>query len=110
MSVHIRYEAWLLMMGFLTGVGLMIVYDLFRLFRMAVRHNAFWVNVEDFGYWIYAGIMSFLLLYRENDGILRAYIIAAVFLGMGAYDLSISRIFFKLLKKCKKYIKMRKKQ
>lgn len=108
MSIHIQYEAWLLVLSFLTGIGLMIVYDLLRVIRLVIRHREIWMGVEDVAYWIYASLMTFTLLYRENDGIIRAYVIVAVFAGMAFYDVSVSRFFFKLLKKCKKYFKMKK--
>lgn len=43
--------------------------------------------------------MTFNLLYQQNDGGLRAYVIGGVLGGMILYDRLISRIFFKGLKK-----------
>ena len=49
-------------------------------------------------YWIYAAVMTFLLLFYENSGIVRAaYIIACVF-RHDFYDKIISRNVFQLLK------------
>ena len=107
MSIHIQYEAWLLILSFLTGIGLMIVYDLLRLLRLVIPHGNILTGLEDMAYWIYASLMTFTLLYRENDGIIRAYVIVAVFAGMAFYDVSVSRFCFRLLKKCKKYLKMK---
>ena len=99
MSGVIRYEAWLLMLSLATGGWLMLVYDTLRVFRLMIRHSAFAVGLEDFFYWIGAGVVTFNLLYQQNDGGLRAYVIGGVLGGMILYDRMISRIFFKGLKK-----------
>ena len=99
MSGVIRYEAWLLMLSLATGGWLMLVYDTLRVFRLMIRHSAFAVGLEDFFDWIGAGVVTFNLLYQQNDGGLRAYVIGGVLGGMILYDRLISRIFFKGLKK-----------
>ena len=99
MSGVIRYEAWLLMLSLATGGWLMLVYDTLRVFRLMIRHSAFAVGLEDFFYWIGAGVVTFNLLYQQNDGGLRDYVIGGVLGGMILYDRLISRIFFKGLKK-----------
>ena len=99
MSEVIRYEAWLLVLSLLTGAWLMVVYDVLRVFRLMVRHGALWTGIEDFFYWICAGLVTFKLLYEQNDGGLRAYVIVAVLAGMVLYDRLISRFFFRGLKK-----------
>ena len=99
MSGVIRYEAWLLMLSLATGGWLMLVYDTIRVFRLMIRHSAFAVGLEDLFYWIGAGVVTFNLLYQQNDGGLRAYVIGGVLGGMILYDRLISRIFFKGLKK-----------
>ncbi len=91
----------------LAGAWLMMCYDLLRVFRILVRHKNLWVGLEDFFYWIYAGVTAFLLLYRENDGRLRAYVIVGIFAGMVVYDRFFSRIYLKLLKKAVEWIRMK---
>ena len=83
-------------------------YDFLRLFRFFVPHGRLWTGIEDFFYWIYAAVMTFLLLFYENSGIVRAYIIACVFFGMIFYDKIISRNVFQLLKKLKKWYKIKR--
>lgn len=95
--------------GLLTGLFLMAVYDVLRLLRFFIRHSSFWTGLEDFTYWIFSAVICFCLLFRQNEGEMRIYIIASVFIGMVFYDKTVSRIFFTLLKKVKKYLKMKKK-
>lgn len=59
-------------------------------------------------YWIYSSLIVFTLLYRENDGNLRAYVIAAVFAGMVLYQWLISRKMLNYLKKLVESVKVKK--
>ena len=108
MSEEIWYELHLLGWSFLLGIWFLIVYDGLRLFRQIVPHHTLAVGLEDIGYWVYAAIRLFALLYYENDGNLRAYAVAGVFGGMLLYNLTISLFFRKVLKKIGKYFKMKK--
>lgn len=107
MSVHIIYEVRLLLYSFATGAGLMMVYDFLRILRMFIPHSPAIVGAEDIVYWIYAGLTTFSLLYEQNDGGLRGYVIAGVFAGMFLYDRLISRFFLKSLKNLIKYLKIK---
>ena len=107
MSGAIRYELHLAFSSLITGAGLMIVYDLLRIFRMICRHGALAVGIEDFGYGIYCGIMTFGLLYEQNNGALRGYVIAGTIAGMAAYQHFISRFLLKYLKRGQESIRMR---
>ena len=107
MSENIRYEVHLAALSLGTGIGLMMVYDLLRILRMAIPHNGFWTGLEDIGYWIYCALMTFSLLYEQNDGSLRAYVIGGTFLGMWIYQYLVSRKLLKYLKKGQEYLKMK---
>lgn len=108
MSEYIRLEAELAISSFLLGVVLMISYDFLRLFRLIISHGKWWTGIEDLGYWIYCAIMTFRLLFYQNSGILRGYVIICVFLGMGLYDAIVSRSIFGVLKNIGRWIKMKK--
>ena len=106
MSSRIQYETWLMVLSLVTGAWLMLAYDTLRVFRLVIHHGPIWTGIEDFLYWLYAGLVTFILLYEQNDGVFRAYVIGGVFIGMILYDRFISRIFFKCLKKISKCLKM----
>lgn len=107
MSQNIRMEVELICLSIITGVGLMAAYDVLRIFRLLVRHGWLWTGVEDFFYWLGAGMATFYLLYRENDGSIRWYVIVTVLLTMIAYNRICSRFLLKLLKKTGQWIKMK---
>lgn len=108
MSGTIEYEARLLVMSFLTGAGFIVVYDCLRVFRLLCPHNIVCIGIEDMLYWIYAALMTFSLLYQENDGDIRAYAVVSAFVGMALYQRFISRYYIRGLKKMMKYFRMKR--
>ena len=102
MSMQIRYEAWLLLLSLLVGGWLMLV------LRLMIKHSSFVRGIEDFLFWIFAGIVTFMLLYEQNDGGLRLYAIVGVLVGMVLYDRIVSRFLFAVLKKAGKWFKIKK--
>lgn len=106
MSPGIHFEVRLLLLGMAAGAGLMALYDLLRLFRALVPHGWLWVGLEDLSYWLFAGLAVFYLLYRENDGALRLYVIGTVFLTMIVYDRLCSTFLRNMLKKIQGYFRM----
>ena len=104
----IRYELQLLAASLTVGICLMMVYDGLRLFRTLIPHGNFWTGIEDAVYWAGSSITTFLLLFGQNDGILRWYAIFGVLMGMLVYNLTVSRILLRLLKKVEKYLTIRK--
>ena len=110
MSDNIHYEVQLAVASVGMGIRLMILYDLFRIIRMVIPHTVFWTGIEDFLYWIYCGFTTFNLLYQQNDGSLRAYVIAGVFLGMVSYQYLISQRMIKGLKKGQEYLRIKMKK
>lgn len=108
MSATIYYELQLLAASLAVGLCLMAVYDGLRIFRVLVPHKSLWTGIEDAAYWLASSISTFLLLFRQNDGILRWYAIGGVLLGMLLYNMTVSRILLRLLKKSEKYFTIRR--
>ena len=107
MSPGIRYEAQLFVMSAGTGAGLMMVYDCVRIFRLLCPHKAWLVGVEDLLCGIYCAVMTFTLLYEQNDGNLRGFCIFGVILGMAAYQSLVSRRLLKYLQNRVGWLKMK---
>lgn len=78
------------------GVGLVLLYDVFRIFRRIIRHGNVWVGLEDSVYWVLCTIAVFLLLYQKNDGMMRAFAFMGIVLGMAIYYFLFSRFVVKL--------------
>lgn len=63
------------------GVCLGALYILFRVFRLIVKHNRFFVFAEDFLFMALSGILTFLFCIGFNRGEVRFYIILGTFIG-----------------------------
>ena len=110
MSAYIQTEAQLAAHSFLLGIILMVSYDFLRLFRLLVPHGGLLTGAEDFVYWCGCAAATFSLLFYENSGILRGYVIVCVFFGMFLYDRLVSRNVFALLKKAGRWFTIKTKQ
>lgn len=103
----ILIEIQLLVTSVITGIGLMMFYDIIRVIRIIIPHNSFWMGLEDLFYWVSASLSTFFLLYQKNDGIIRLCIIVAIFLTMWLYNCIFSSFLLKALKKVWKWIRMK---
>ena len=110
MSKTIYAEAVLAGTSLALGAGLMALYDIFRIWRVLFPHGMLWTGLEDLLYWLFSGVSPFLLLFYQNDGVLRCYAVGGVFLGMLLYQWTVSRILQRVLKKAEKYHTMKKRK
>lgn len=81
-SETIAGEAGLLFASFLFGIALMLLYDILRIFRHMKKHGTVLMAVEDILYWLVCAIGIFALLYQENGGLLRWFVLGGVAVGM----------------------------
>lgn len=95
MEEFIVHEAILMLDSLYIGLVIMAGYDGLRLFRRIVRHKNIFVSIEDFIFWVIAGFVVFSLVYSENDGSLRWFIIAGVCLGAVIYEKSFGSFLVK---------------
>ena len=95
MSTEILGELDFLLRSMLLGAMITFLYDTIRVFRRVVRHNGIFVSAEDLAFWIFCSICIFDLLYRENNGMLRWFVIMGAAAGMGVYKATIGRFFVK---------------
>ena len=95
-SAEIGHEAVFLGISILTGAELFLLYDTLRIFRRMVSHGAAWIGVEDFLYWLFCTAAVFVLLYWENDGMVRWFAFGGILLGMLIYYVTLSRFLIRL--------------
>lgn len=88
----IHGELSLLFHSLALGISLMIFYDVLRIFRKLIKHSTWVIAVEDLFYWMISGICIFIMLYRENNGNLRWFVVAGISLGMLLYNGTISKL------------------
>jgi spore cortex biosynthesis protein YabQ len=96
------------------GFALGIFYDIFRILRKIVRHNAVFISIEDLIFWTVSAGLLFILLLRVNFGELRFFVLLAAGLGLALYFGTLSHFFLKLgdlakkgLRNGTRYVKIR---
>ena len=90
LSLHGQAQLFLLtvFMGGIMG----LVYDGLRVFRHALPHKPFWVQMEDGLFWLVAVFLVFGVMLRASSGEIRFFSIFGLFGGMGLYFLTLSRL------------------
>lgn len=115
MSQGIWVELNFLFHSFLMGIMITAVYDVFLILRRLIRHSLLLISLEDLLFWIGCAIGVFMMLYEENNGILRWFAVLGATLGMILYKVSISEYvisimstvigwIFHMLFKCMRFI------
>ena len=97
MSAAINTELFFFLKSILTGVIIILLYDILRILRRIIKHKTLVITIEDGLYWLTSGLMIFMMMYKENDGIVRGFSIVGVLLGMLVYNGSISKIVVKYI-------------
>lgn len=92
-----KMELILFARAFWYGGLLFFVYDCLRILRQLSKHPAVLLCAEDVLYWLGSGLYLFRGFYRDNDGIIRGYILAGVLLGMLAWHFTVSGFFVSIL-------------
>lgn len=80
------------------GVLLAIIYDCFRIFRIAVKSTVVAVFIEDILFFAIYGIMTFLFMLEVSQGQIRLFIIIGEFIGAVLYRYTISTPIMAILK------------
>jgi len=96
-SETIGNEAVFFLASMLCGVGLVFVYDIFRIVRRLIPHGNIWIGIEDVCYWIFSTGIVFLLLYQKNDGMMRAFCFLGLVFGGLIYAAFFSRFIIKVV-------------
>lgn len=90
---------------FLAGIVMGLSYEVFRTLRIAVRHHAVIVFIEDILFFSLCGVVSFIIALTVGIGYFRVYYAVFEVLGAGVYFLTLGRAVNFLLKKVIKGIK-----
>lgn len=104
MILGIEKELSVFLQAALAGNLVYLAYCAIRIFRRIIKHNLFWVSLEDAVFWIATGFYLFSEIYQTSNGTIRWYFVLGVFAG-GILTHHI------ILKITKKYVdKLKKKE
>lgn len=91
MGEMIYWELGYVLSCILWGLFLMLVYDILRISRLVWQKGSIRISIEDILYWSCAAIGTFRLFYRQDNGVIRWFAIAATFFVMLFMNRFISR-------------------
>ena len=92
MILSLHAQAQLFLLTILLGGGMGLVYDGLRVFRHALPHKVFWIQMEDGLFWVAAVFLVFGVMLQASSGEIRFFSIFGLFGGMGLYFLTLSRL------------------
>jgi len=95
MILGIEKELSVFLQAALAGNLVYLAYLVIRIFRRIIKHNLFWVSVEDAVYWIATGFYLFYRIYQTSNGTIRWYFVLGVLSG----GILTHHIIFKITKK-----------
>ena len=102
MILGIEKELSVFLQAALAGNLVYLAYLVIRVFRRIVRHNLFWVSLEDALFWIAMGFYLFSEIYQTSNGTIRWYFVLGVFAGGMITHHIILKITKKYIEKSKK--------
>ena len=79
-----------------------LVYSAIRVVRRIIKHNLFFVSLEDLIFWIGTGIYLFAKIYQTSNGSIRWYFVIGVLVGGILTHLIIYKFIKKYIAKWKK--------
>ena len=92
MILSLHAQAQLFLLTILLGGIMGLVYDGLRVFRHALPHKPFWIQLEDGIFWLVAVFLVFGVMLHASSGEIRFFTIFGLFGGMGLYFLTMSRL------------------
>lgn len=98
----IEKEVAVFLQAALAGNLVYLVYSAVRIFRRILKHNLFWISVEDFIFWIGTGLYLFTEIYQTSNGSIRWYFVLGALLGGIITHCIIEKIRKKCIAKFKK--------
>lgn len=95
MSSPVISENLFLLYSFVFGIGITLVYDVFRIFRKVCPHKRFAISAEDILFWIFCALSVFYLMHTQSNGTLRWFAVLGAMAGMFLYKKTVSDFLVK---------------
>lgn len=98
MGISVTGQTVVFLSACVFGMVLGLVYDIFRIFRVAIPHGGAAVFVEDVVFFLICAISTFLFLLCTNAGEIRFFVIAGEILGAVLYYFTIGFVLYRSAK------------
>ncbi len=95
MSHDIVVEVNIILEALLIGAAGCFLYDLLRIFRRILPRGELLTGIEDIIWWMVLAVAAFSFMYHANGGIVRAYIVIFMLMGMLIWEWAAGRFIVK---------------
>ena len=99
MNQAITIEMQFFIVSIVWGAILLLVYDILRILRRIIKHNSFFIAVEDLIFWVLASLFIFAMMYKENNGVIRGFSVMGMAIGMLLYHYLLSEVLVNYITK-----------
>ncbi len=99
MGISVSQQTITFLQSTLLGIGLGVLYDLFRILRLIIPSGKIISFVEDIIYFLLCGVISFAFLLAVNNGIVRGYLLIGEFLGAALYYFTLGKLIYRVADK-----------
>lgn len=99
MNEAITVELQFFLISILWGVLIILAYDILRILRRLIPHNAIVLAIEDIIFWVLASLFIFAMIYTMNNGTIRGFSVMGMGIGMTLYHFIFSELFVKWMTK-----------
>lgn len=96
MDITASQQVYVFAAAAICGIGLGILFDIFRIIRKIRKPSMVGISMQDVLYWLAAAILVFWYIFTFNDGELRWYEFAGVFLAGYIYNMTLSKYTVKI--------------
>ena len=96
MDISVSSQIYIFICALLCGALISFVFDIFRIFRKMVKTSPLIVGLQDIIFWLIAAMLLFSYIFMTNNGELRLFEFAGVFVGAFIYFLTLSKIVISL--------------
>ncbi len=112
-EVYFSKQAEIFLYAVITGAVISLIYDIFRIIRVAIKHGTLLTAIEDISFSIISLIVTLIYFIQFNNGTLRLYLAIGIICGfiichytLGNWILSFSRIIISFIKAILRLISM----
>ncbi|MBP3255556.1 MAG: spore cortex biosynthesis protein YabQ [Clostridia bacterium] len=105
MNNDVIEQLYSLIIYLISGIGIGLLFDIFRVLRKTFKTSNFVTYIEDLLFWIITGIFLIFIVFVFSNGQLRLYNFIGMLIGIIIYILIFSKIFIKINVNIIKFIK-----
>lgn len=103
--VEVNTQTLVFLQSLALGFALGLLYDVFRIFRLAIRHSSAILFLEDMAYFITCAVITFLFALSAVNGHVRVFLVIGELLGATVYYFSLGVLVMNISKAIIRFVK-----